>query len=224
MTRFDDIRVDFDHDEAVDLSGPLLLTAHPNVALPYQSHQALTWKNKTSPRRSGRTFGARGQRIHSDRGDEDRWFRLLFSIRSSPPRIRDDSPHKVGPISEVASINRLNDGSWEMVVSKAYIPILADKLTRLYPGCHFDANHDPFKSTAEDMAYLGIHRAWALNDRWVLERARRMMEDGWPIAANYYARLLKEWLGGLKRLEGGLVSNRISPSVILRCRLAAYRC
>lgn len=103
----------------------------------------------------------------------------------------EDLGMELGTVFQVVSIEKLNDGSWEMVASRVYVPTLAANLTRLYPGCHFDPKYDPFQPAPRDVDYFGIARARELTRQCVLKRAERMVEDSWPIAAACYAFLLQ---------------------------------
>lgn len=54
---------------------------------------------------------------------------VLFSRESRGEYLRqpDDT---IGTISQVASITPLNDGSWELLVLKAYLPFFAEQARR----------------------------------------------------------------------------------------------
>ena len=111
----------------------------------------------------------------------------------------------VGTIFEVASITRLHDGSWEMVVLKSYQKTLMNKLLSILPGCTFDWRYDPFQPLQKDVNLLGFDTARKLNVQRTLERVDRMIETAWPISAAYYLYL--------KECRSAEESDR------LRCRL-----
>jgi hypothetical protein len=131
-------------------------------------------------------------------------FRLSDVENLTCSEVLDKLDANVGTLFEVASITRLHDGSWEMVVLKAYRKKLMDKLLSVLPGCTFDWRYDPFQPLQKDVNLFGSDTARKLNVQWTLERVERMIETAWPISAAYYLHL-KEC--------GSAESDR------LRCRL-----
>jgi hypothetical protein len=56
-------------------------------------------------------------------------------------------------VKNVASITRLDDGSFEMVVLVTYLPILRDKLGKKFPGSKVDPSYAPH-GAAEIVSFL----------------------------------------------------------------------
>ncbi|RMZ87180.1 hypothetical protein DV736_g5594, partial [Chaetothyriales sp. CBS 134916] len=75
-------------------------------------------------------------------------------------------PHVIVGSVQVPSIAQLNDGSWEILVQKAYLPTL-----RLQQPNLILSEYDPLEPLEEDVKYWGYDRAWVLNTTWSEERA-----------------------------------------------------
>src|SRR5450432_567804 len=74
-------------------------------------------------------------------------------------------------VKNVASIIKLDDGSFEMVVLVTYLPILRDKLGKKFPGSKVDPSYAPH-GAAEIVSFL--------------QRAQCMARNAWPTVAAYY--------------------------------------
>lgn len=77
-------------------------------------------------------------------------------------------------VKDVASIIKLDDGSFEMVVLVTYLPILRDKLGKKFLGSKVDPSYAPY-GAAEIVSF------------W--QRAQCMTRNAWPTAAAYYFHL-----------------------------------
>jgi hypothetical protein len=118
--------------------------------------------------------------------------------------VLDDLDGELGRVDQVASISKLDDG-WEMVTLKSYLPTLRSKLGRMYTGFDFESNYDPFQPPTDDVMCLGFDRARILNTKRVLERAKRMIEGAWPLAAAFYTYVLER--EKRTRLRSSLISR-----------------
>ena len=96
---------------------------------------------------------------------------------------------KIGTVNEVASIEELNDESWEMAVVKSYCPTLQVMRGKIFPGSIVDLNYDPTEPTVSEVENLGYSMAKTLCEYWFIKRAERMVKEGWPMAADYYGHL-----------------------------------
>ncbi|MCJ1387867.1 hypothetical protein MMC18_000710 [Xylographa bjoerkii] len=102
----------------------------------------------------------------------------------------------IGGIPEVASITQLNDGSWEMLVRKPYLPTLQRKLSDLYQSSILDLEYDPFEPTQGDVEYWGLDCARDLYMVWLVKRAGEIIGKSWFIAKVYYAYLIENKIKG----------------------------
>ncbi len=89
-------------------------------------------------------------------------------------------------VANVASIYELNDGSYEMVVLKSYLPIFQDKVGKMFPGCDVDTEYDPCEPRLDDLKHGRVDVAKAVNFISFCERAQNMIEFAWPTASTYY--------------------------------------
>jgi len=58
---------------------------------------------------------------------------------------------EIGTTHEVPSIEKLDDGSWEMVVLQSHCSALQDRLGKIFPGSNVDLNYDPGEPAASDL-------------------------------------------------------------------------
>ncbi|KAI9736734.1 MAG: hypothetical protein M1834_000938 [Cirrosporium novae-zelandiae] len=96
----------------------------------------------------------------------------------------------IGEIHEVASTIELNDGSWEIVVLRLYLPTLQDKLSKIFPNSIVDLKYNPMEPSVDDVKYWGYGNAKALNTDWFSKRAGKMIKEAWPTASAYYSYLM----------------------------------
>ena len=106
----------------------------------------------------------------------------------------------IGSISEVASITQLNDGSWEILALKSYLPTLQRKLSDMYQSFTLDLEYDPFEPTQDDVEYWGLDRARDLYMAWLMKRVRKIIRKSWFIAEVYYTYLIEHKTRG-KRMR-----------------------
>lgn len=104
---------------------------------------------------------------------------------------------KIGTVDEVPSIEELCDGSWEMAVLESYCPTLQAMLGKIFPGSDVDLNYDPTEPTVSEVENFGPEKAKAVCKYLFIERAERMVKEGWPMAADCYehfkARIIGKW-------------------------------
>lgn len=96
---------------------------------------------------------------------------------------------KIGTVNEVPSIEKLNDGSWEMVVLQPYGPTLQVILSKMFPGSDIDLNYDPTEPTVNEVKNLGYKMAKTICKDLFVRRAERMVKEAWPMAADCYEHL-----------------------------------
>lgn len=109
----------------------------------------------------------------------------------------------IGTISEVASITPLNDGSWELLVLKAYLPFLRNKIRNKYQDMTLDTEYDPVQPSQDDTECWGLDAAKTICLGWCAKRAEERMINSWFTAKIYYAYLLEVKIRGtLIRLNG----------------------
>ena len=96
---------------------------------------------------------------------------------------------KIGTINEVPSIEKLNDGSWEMVVLQSYCPTLQAILGKIFPGSDVDLHYDPTEPTVSEAENFGYKVAKTICRYLFINRAERMVKEGWPMAADCYEHL-----------------------------------
>ncbi len=111
---------------------------------------------------------------------------------------------EIGTTHEVPSIEKLDDGSWEMVVLQSHCSALQDRLGKIFPGSNVDLNYDPGEPAASDLEFWNYDTAKKLREHWFSQRANRMINTAWPAAAAYYAHHLGV-MDGLR--EGAAGSN-----------------
>ncbi|ETN44750.1 uncharacterized protein HMPREF1541_10420 [Cyphellophora europaea CBS 101466] len=92
---------------------------------------------------------------------------------------------------QIPSIERLSDGSWEIVVRKATAPLVADVIRGRFPASDIDMFHNPLEPTTEDLDGWTHVNAARLNCHWYIGRALRiigngMMVNGMTLAARIY--------------------------------------
>lgn len=96
----------------------------------------------------------------------------------------------LGTMFRIPSIERLNDGSWEILIRVTYVPLLRQILIHLYRSFTLDEKYQPIDPRPQDVAYFGRRRAEALHAIWFRNRAQRVTEQGGARA--YYAQVLKQ--------------------------------
>ncbi|KAK5203017.1 hypothetical protein LTR41_011241 [Exophiala xenobiotica] len=92
-----------------------------------------------------------------------------------------DLDEMVGNILQVPSITSLNDGSWEILVRKAYLPALQGKLRDSPIRLTLDSEYCPLEPLREDVECLGLENARELYAFWLLERAIRIVRKPRPL-------------------------------------------
>jgi hypothetical protein len=95
------------------------------------------------------------------------------------------TPDKLGNFDEILSIEKLEDGSWELPVRKSYLPKLKDKL----PDCIIDPDYDPTEPNAREVEEFGYEIVRILSKDKFHDRAKRMIYEAFPKAATFYAEL-----------------------------------
>lgn len=85
------------------------------------------------------------------------------------------------------SIERLNDGSFEILVRKAYLLTLQLKLQEMDLGL-LDTTYDPSEPREEDVDSWGLDRARDLHAIWTMGRVKRVIKKSWCVARVYYYR------------------------------------
>ena len=99
----------------------------------------------------------------------------------------------VARVNEVPSIveldDGLNNGSFEILVLKSYCLFLQDMLKKILPGSNVDLNYNPVEPADKDTEDWGVG-ARKLRELWFCQRAVRMVKEGGPVEAAYYAHLL----------------------------------
>ena len=116
-------------------------------------------------------------------------YTLIRLSQAEDENILDLLDTTIGAVYEVPSIEKLSDGSLEMVVLKSYCPTLQAMLDKIFPGSNVDLNYDPTEPTVSEVKTLGYNTAKKLCENSFIRRAERMVRHGWPMAANYYAHL-----------------------------------
>ena len=86
-------------------------------------------------------------------------------------------------------MEELNDGSWEMVVLQSYCPSLQAILRKIFPGSDIDLNYDPTEPTISEAETFGYKVAKTTCQDLFIRRAEKMVEEGWPMAADCYKHL-----------------------------------
>jgi len=99
----------------------------------------------------------------------------------------------IGSIPYVVNITSLNDGSWRMLVLKAYLPFLRSKL-----------GYDPAEPTKDDVNYFRLDTARNVCLKWCAERAKERMGESWLIAKIFYTYLLEVRIRGVQKRLGVL--------------------
>ena len=97
---------------------------------------------------------------------------------------------KIGTLAQVAGITQLNDGSWEMLVLKAYLPTLQRKLRNMDSSLTVDAAYNPFEPSDNDVQYWGLEAARDLHATWLMARAEKMAKSSKWIVGVYYSHLM----------------------------------
>jgi hypothetical protein len=98
---------------------------------------------------------------------------------------------KIGSVSEVPNIEKLNDGSWEICILKSYRRTVKDRLREILLGSNVELYYDPLEPTASDSEIWGYDLAKTLCKEWFFKRAIRVIKEAWPTGAAYYAHRLK---------------------------------
>ena len=94
------------------------------------------------------------------------------------------------PSIHIPSIQLLHDGSWELLVQIAVIPLLRKTLGHICPSFTLDEEYQPLDPRPRDVAYFGRRRAEALYARWFWDRAKQVTVKGRARAC--YAHLVKQ--------------------------------
>ncbi|KAK5290553.1 hypothetical protein LTR99_011074 [Exophiala xenobiotica] len=110
----------------------------------------------------------------------------------------------VGDIIQVPSITSLNDGSWEILVRKVYLPTLQRKLHKIHIRFTLDSEYHPLKPLHQDVEYWGLENARKLYALWFMGRAIKIIQKSWTIAQMYYGHLLKLYNGKIRTLLSGM--------------------
>ena len=71
------------------------------------------------------------------------------------------------------SIELLNDGSWEILVQIADIPLLRAILSSICPNSILDEQYRPFNPSQQDVDYFGRKRAEEICALWFQERVNQ---------------------------------------------------
>jgi len=132
----------------------------------------------------------------------------LFEVEDEDGKVGEIFDTKIGTTHEVASIEELDDGSWEMVVLQSHCRALQDRLGKIFPGSKVDLNYDPVEPVASDLESWGYDRAKKLRERWFSQRAKKMINTAWPAAAASYA----HHLGVMKELREGAAGSNCPQS------------
>ena len=110
---------------------------------------------------------------------------------------------QLGRLHEVASVLELPDESWELVVLRAHVPTLEQKMGQSFASWRILSDYDPMELNIEEMRRSAMMpkmsatreqiylKAKVLQKNEFVKRARIMVEEGWPIAAEMYQYLLK---------------------------------
>jgi Gti1/Pac2 family len=102
---------------------------------------------------------------------------------------------KIGSVSEVPNIEKLNDGSWEICILKSHRRTVKDRLREIFLGSNVELYYDPLEPTASDSEIWGYDMAKTLCKEWFFERAIRVVKEAWPAGAACYAHRLKVMSG-----------------------------
>ncbi|PVH71140.1 hypothetical protein DL98DRAFT_597224 [Cadophora sp. DSE1049] len=90
----------------------------------------------------------------------------------------------------ILSMDELEDESWELAVSKRFLPTLKDMLHEMVPDCIIESDYDPTEPNAKEVEELGSERARILKTHIFHVRAERCMREFWPKAAAFYRDLV----------------------------------
>lgn len=97
---------------------------------------------------------------------------------------------KVVEFDAILSMDELEDESWELVVSKRFLPVLTDMLHKMVPDCIVESNYDPTEPNAKDVEKFGPERARMVKTHLFRVRAEHCMRVFWPKAAAFYRDLV----------------------------------
>ena len=92
--------------------------------------------------------------------------------------------------SEIASIERLGDGSWEICILESHRSILRDRLQEIFPRSHVDLDYKPLEPPADDLEDCEHDTVKRRHRLLFVQRATKLIRTGWPAAANCYTDLL----------------------------------
>jgi Gti1/Pac2 family len=126
------------------------------------------------------------------RGDQ---YTLIRLSKIKDEKILKTLDTKIGTVNEVPNIEELNDGSWEICILKSHRRTVKDTLGKIFPGSDVDLYYDPLIPTANDSEVWGYDKAKMLCKDWFFERAIKVVREGWPAGAAYYAYRLKVMSG-----------------------------
>ncbi len=104
----------------------------------------------------------------------------------------------VGNIIQMPSIVSLNDGSWEILVRKGYLPTLQRKLHKIHIRFTLDSEYHPLNPLHQDVEYWGLKNARKLYAIWFIERAVKIIQKSWAISQMYYSHLLRLYNGRIR--------------------------
>jgi hypothetical protein len=96
------------------------------------------------------------------------------------------TPDKLGNFNEILSIEKLEDGSWELPVYKLYLLKLKDKLSDYI----VNPDYDPTEPNAREVEEFGYEIARILSKDKFHNRAKHMIYEAFPKAATFYAELV----------------------------------
>ncbi|KAK5289772.1 hypothetical protein LTR99_011217 [Exophiala xenobiotica] len=121
----------------------------------------------------------------------------------------------IGNIILMPSITSLNDGSWEILVRKVYLPTLQRRLHKIHIRFTLDSEYQPLKPLHQDVEYWGLENARRLYALWFMGRAIKIIQESWAIAQMYYSHLLKLYNGKIRTLLGGMGTHFLSSMALL---------
>ncbi|ETI26831.1 hypothetical protein G647_10277 [Cladophialophora carrionii CBS 160.54] len=109
--------------------------------------------------------------------------------------LSDHVPSRLGVLdhverAEVPEVRQLNDGSWEVLVLKTYVPVLCRRLYEARRRFHLDLAYDGFEPRKEDVECWGLEKAKHLCAMWFETRAMEVIRGACYIASVYYRRRL----------------------------------
>lgn len=117
--------------------------------------------------------------VSSDLSIEDFAFAALQGAETENKGVLEILDKEAGALNEVASIQELRAGLWEIVILKSYRPVLKEKLQEILPNFTLNFSYKP----------------WSDIENSFRERAKMMTEKAWPLAAAFYDHHLSQQNG-----------------------------